>query len=239
MLGCLLSGRRALFCNGRKLMIGAYELILIPAGIPHSCEAVDKACCEWLCLHIPSQAPAKNNQPDVFSFPPFAKARIWGKDHAERFIKITGMLISDCKRPAIGELERFVHELEREKEDGNLPRHEQIGEKKIFPGLDFKLRQIIPANISLPRMAEMAGMEKFQFLRVFRAVMGITPVRYLENLRINMCANLLRNGANLADCAVNAGFYDQSHFSRRFKASMGLAPGIFRDGGAKPKQAGN
>jgi AraC-like DNA-binding protein len=40
---------------------------------------------------------------------------------------------------------------------------------------------------------------------------------------------MLRSQQPLADIAITTGFADQAHFTRAFKAIMGMTPGQYRD----------
>lgn len=71
---------------------------------------------------------------------------------------------------------------------------------------------------------------KYEYIRKYRRIYGITPYRNQLNSRINLARKLLETPLDLASCALQAGFCDQSHFSRSFKAAMGLTPGAYRSG---------
>ena len=58
---------------------------------------------------------------------------------------------------------------------------------------------------------------------------GVTPYRYLENIRIGEAKKLLEQGASPLDAALATGFCDQSHFTNYFSRFIGLAPGVYRD----------
>ena len=45
---------------------------------------------------------------------------------------------------------------------------------------------------------------------------------------------LIQSGSDLADAAFAAGFSDQSHLSRTFRAAHGMTPGMFRRAGTLP-----
>ena len=66
-------------------------------------------------------------------------------------------------------------------------------------------------------------------LRAFTKSKGVTPYRYLENIRINEAKKLLVQGTVPADAAIQTGFSDQSHFTNYFSSFIGLAPGIYQD----------
>jgi AraC-like DNA-binding protein len=81
---------------------------------------------------------------------------------------------------------------------------------------------------SLSVLAEIAGLSRYQLIRLFRKVTGMTPHAYQLNRRVNQARAQLRGGAAMADIAYQLGFADQSHFLRVFKAHAGVTPGAYR-----------
>ena len=69
------------------------------------------------------------------------------------------------------------------------------------------------------------GLDRFTLAREFRAALGTAPHRYLTGRRIAQARALIMAGAGLADAAAAAGFVDQSHLTRQFKARYGVTPG--------------
>ena len=82
--------------------------------------------------------------------------------------------------------------------------------------------------IQLERLCRLCGWSKSTLLRAFLRDKGITPYRYLENIRIAKAKQLLEQGMAPAESALRTGFYDQSHFSRLFRRLTGLTPGDCR-----------
>lgn len=80
---------------------------------------------------------------------------------------------------------------------------------------------------SLGELASIARLSPFYFARLFRAQTGMTPGGYLRHLRIERAKMLLKDGMPISRVAFTTGFYDQSHFTRRFKRDVGLPPGRF------------
>lgn len=65
--------------------------------------------------------------------------------------------------------------------------------------------------------------------RVFRCRHGVTIGEYVRRLRLDWAAlELARSDAPLAAIAFEAGFADQSHFTRAFKAHTAVTPGRYR-----------
>jgi AraC-like DNA-binding protein len=103
----------------------------------------------------------------------------------------------------------------------------------LSPGALRRVREHIDANlgtgIDLKTLAEKVGLSRWHFARAFKQSMGATPHSYL------MCRRLVRAQEMLADTelplaeiALETGFSDQSHFSRRFREHLDVSPSMFR-----------
>lgn len=89
------------------------------------------------------------------------------------------------------------------------------------------MRDHLARDISLETVAGVAGLSRHHFLRTFTAAMDITPHAYLVQLRVHEAVRLLRLGHSLSAAAADTGFADQSHFTRCFKRTLGVPPGLF------------
>lgn len=85
-------------------------------------------------------------------------------------------------------------------------------------------------DIGLEELAAEVGVSRAHLIRSFRATYHITPHAYLTSLRIRAAQQQLANGAQPIDVAFACGFADQAHFTRSFKARMGMTPAQFRRG---------
>lgn len=66
----------------------------------------------------------------------------------------------------------------------------------------------------------------------FRRAVGTSPKQFASLLRLRRAIDGYQPGASLAQLALEAGYFDQSHFSRALRAATGQAPGQFLRAGA-------
>ena len=84
-------------------------------------------------------------------------------------------------------------------------------------------------RISLGDLARSVGVHPTRLAHEFRARLFVSPGEYVRRLRLEWAAQQLERGdASVAEVAVRAGFYDQSHFSRMFRRHFGIAPAAWR-----------
>lgn len=82
-------------------------------------------------------------------------------------------------------------------------------------------------NRSVEDWAHHFGYSPFHFLRRFTRFTGMTPHRFLNAARIDWARKMLRAGARTSLVAVEAGFYDQAHFTKVFHSVVGMTPGDY------------
>lgn len=84
-------------------------------------------------------------------------------------------------------------------------------------------------SLNLAQLAGQAAMSPYHFLRMFRAVVGMTPHQYVLRTRLHRAAvRLRRSGDPVSAIALDAGFNDLSTFNRRFRRLMGASPSAWR-----------
>ena len=82
------------------------------------------------------------------------------------------------------------------------------------------------AAISLLDLAHETGLSRFQVLRGFARVTGLTPHAYQVQRRVALARHLIAQGQPLAEVAAACGFADQSHMTRQFVRKYGVSPGM-------------
>jgi AraC-like DNA-binding protein len=92
-------------------------------------------------------------------------------------------------------------------------------------GRDFLRTQLTIVKSS--EVEAVTGLDRYQFARQFHAVYGTSPYRYSVMRRLDVARGRLRDARTLAEVALEAGFADQAHFTRTFKAAFGMTPGRY------------
>lgn len=98
--------------------------------------------------------------------------------------------------------------------------------------VDRVLREI-DQNLSRPinfeEIARQQGITTTYFRSVFKEIAGVSPVDYLNRMRILSALELLQvSDLSIAEIAGSVGIYDANYFSRLFKKITGYPPRYFK-----------
>jgi len=84
-------------------------------------------------------------------------------------------------------------------------------------------------TISLRELAGLAGMSEAYFCRFFKKITAKTPVEYVNSVRIQRAAELLRRtDRKIMTIALEVGFSNLNHFNGEFKRRFGCTPSDYR-----------
>jgi AraC-like DNA-binding protein len=100
------------------------------------------------------------------------------------------------------------------------------------------LHATLDRNVAVEEAARVACLSPFHFHRLFLALHGTTPHRYVRQLRLERARTMLRAGWPVIEAALACGFESVSSFTALFRKSFGLTPGaIRRNEEARPGEA--
>lgn len=85
-------------------------------------------------------------------------------------------------------------------------------------------------NQTLEEYAQMCGISKYYFLRQFKKLTGLSPLKYRAGLRILRAKELLSgSGKSIKEISELLGFSSPAYFSAAFRASEGVFPYRYRE----------
>jgi len=94
---------------------------------------------------------------------------------------------------------------------------------------DYIKNNLTSEDLSQQSMADMAGISKDYFSRIFKSVTGMNYSKWLNMIRLEKATELLtQNDMTLTQVAMLSGFRSIPSFNRVFYEEKGMAPGEYR-----------
>ncbi|MCA8886156.1 MAG: helix-turn-helix domain-containing protein [Hyphomonadaceae bacterium] len=109
----------------------------------------------------------------------------------------------------------------------DVERRNHTGYEKLAAAVEH-LRTHYWAPCDISELARRTGLSSFQLKREFIAVLGMPPRRYLTKLRLEAALEKLASDLPIVAIAHSCGYPDQSAFTRRFRALLGMSPSDYR-----------
>ncbi|GHC62470.1 GlxA family transcriptional regulator [Neogemmobacter tilapiae] len=97
----------------------------------------------------------------------------------------------------------------------------------------------IEEPFDLDACADHLGVSRRQIERLFNRYLGVAPIRYMNDLRLQRGRALLaETDMRVTDVAIACGYASTSHFSKSFRAKFGVSPHRFSHFGGRAGPAG-
>lgn len=95
--------------------------------------------------------------------------------------------------------------------------------EKIMPVVEY-INNNYSENITLKELSDILHLNEQYFSRLFKKATGITPIEYLNFVRIYEAEKLIKSGENASSAALKTGFSSLSYFNRVFKKQKNCSP---------------
>jgi AraC-like DNA-binding protein len=129
-----------------------------------------------------------------------------------------------------GAMMLMIADMARSRIDGDRRR------PRWLSAVEEALEASIASPPSVESLAAMAGVHPTRLLRTFRRYHRRTLANFVRQRRVEKARTDISSGKPLSMIALDAGFADQSHFTRAFKQAFGETPGEFaRSMKARPR----
>jgi AraC-like DNA-binding protein len=114
------------------------------------------------------------------------------------------------------ELERYTHQAGR-------------GQTRLEDEVRAYVLQHLEHPVDVSELARRFGMSRSRFSHRFKALSGMTPARFLLDVRLDIAArHLAQSSETLAHVARQTGFADANHLCKAFRRRFHMSPGTFR-----------
>jgi AraC family transcriptional regulator len=116
----------------------------------------------------------------------------------------------------------------------SMPQHQQRVRGGLAPAVRRRLADYIEAHlaqgITLGTLSQLACMSEYHLARMFRISFGMPPSAWIAARRVERARVLLKTtNQPLQQIADACGYADLSHFSHRFRDSVGAPPSRYRN----------
>jgi len=101
--------------------------------------------------------------------------------------------------------------------------------RRMIKVTDYIKNNLTADDLSQGAMAEMVGISRDYFSRIFKNVTGMNYNKWLNMIRLEKASELLaQEGRTLTEVAMLSGFQSIPSFNRVFREEKGMAPGEYR-----------
>lgn len=230
----LTSGSKWFHICGQKVRVDAPAIAISHPGEPHGCGPVDG---DWshrtwyVSAPLMADIAGLDCDQDVrLRGPVLEDAEIAG-ELCRAHENFWSSSLLEQQSEALSALQSVVRRyLDRRSEPALFPNSNAVHRVDICESL--LLADLAGDAIDLAQLAASVGVHINQVIRDFKQIHGLTPGEFLRMKRLEHAKQVLNDGASLTAAAMEAGFSDQSHFSRLFRQAYGMTPSAYRRLGA-------
>ena len=96
---------------------------------------------------------------------------------------------------------------------------------KIQNSVEYLLKNYKKSDLSIRELADRSFMSEVYFRKLFKEEYGVSPQKYIIDLRIQNAVGLISSGYySLKEVSYMSGYNDYKYFSVEFKKAMGVSP---------------
>jgi AraC-like DNA-binding protein len=215
-LGYIVEGSTDLTLNDRTIHYGSGDGVIIPPLMTHRCAPNDINHWAYVMLFVDP-----GYYSDVVSF---SQAKKLTGNQARKLIGFIEQLLIE-KIPDT--LENILIELLLEFGEKGITETTAANISDIVKTIHDYILNHVNDDITLDKLQQISGLNKFSIIRNFKKLYITTPAAYHLQYRVAEAKRLLSKGADVFDICEELRFYDQAHLIREFKKMYGITPGTY------------
>lgn len=214
------SGSGTLFAGGKKYNLCAGNIFLINSYEPHRYESNPHDPMGLLWLEF-----AGNDVKRLIRYITQNNSHVLNGD-AELFTLCADIIINAHQESYKTSAQIYNILMELCSKCSTLSKKQNDIAKNIQTYIDDNLN----SDLSLSSIASHFGYNSNYFSDLFKRTTGITYNRYVNERKITQaCSMLITTDFSIDQIAITLGFYDTSHFIKRFEKIIGMSPTAYRN----------
>lgn len=238
-IGICRSGTGFMRLDDAQISYGCGTISVIPANYPHNTISFDDTESYWEYLFVDVERILMAVYPDDILFQKKMlekinkKAFLGKKEEVPELSKLVQMILDemlekkDLYRESVrGMALTLLIMIARLNSEIIMPegiRHKN-GFDQVRPALEY-IRENYALPMKIAEIAAVCHMSESHFRRLFEENISMTPVEYLNQLRVKKACDLIKKtGYSMEEIAVKVGFTTTSTFNRNFKRITGTSP---------------
>jgi AraC-like DNA-binding protein len=215
-LGYIVEGSTDLSFNDNILLYEAGDGVIIPPLMTHRCVPKDINQWAYVMLFVDP-----TYYQDVVNF---SSAKKLTGIQVQKLIGFIEHLLIE-KIPET--LENILIELLLEFEDKDSSETTTTDTSDIVKLIHDYILSHVKDVITLDKLEQISGLNKFSIIRNFKKLYTTTPAAYHLQYRVAEAKRLFSNGVDVFDICEELRFYDQAHLIREFKKMYGITPATY------------
>ena len=203
------------FSDGKTLVVKQNSLIYLPKNSTYKVMSKELGDCYAINFDIDEE---KQFAPFVISVNNHTSMLKYFRDACKIWYLKKPAFTTKCK----AELYNIIYTLKNE----YFSDYSQKGKKHLIePAIEYIHENYTSTPISIKELSDMCDITPEYFRSIFNSIYGVSPVSYINSLKITRARELLETKMySVTEVCFLSGFHDESHFSREFKKSTGIAP---------------
>jgi len=226
-IGLIDKGETNAWCDGTLHRVEAGRIISFPPMMLHACHP--DAGVEWsykMLFIKPEWFQGLKQQELDRLHVPFLLGEGKNKACRKHINRTMGALTGTCSPLEIeSALIELVHALlSQNASDLEHELHRGNQDHKYAKLIKEYMHEHYTERITMDELENVSGISRFHLIRLYKKWNHLPPHAYQNLLRINHAKTELMKQRPISEIAVEAGFYDQSHFARTFGRIVGITP---------------
>lgn len=223
-IGAITGGHSEYLTGSDRFEAVAGTVVLMNPEIVHACNPVNDQPWSYRMLYADTGWLARVQ--GLAAFRPFGAVISRDPDLYADLMALFDLLFDD--RVGIADKEtgacRFFSFLAERVDGAGLP---MVERQDALTRAAAYITRHCTRDLRVEEVAAASGLSPSYLIRAFKARYGLSPHAYQTNQRIRVGQAGLRRGEAIVDVALDAGFADQAHFQRVFKAHVAATPGQY------------